>query len=676
MASLLSTINSPADLKRLDPALFPKLADEMREYIREFTAFTGGHIGSGLGVVELTIALHRVFDCLDRDKLILDTGHQCYPHKLLTGRRGNMMTIRQAGGISGFPDPKESPYDLVKTGHGGASIATAVGIAVGMQNAGLDDGRRAIAVIGDSALQEGMALEALNHGGSFKKLPLIVILNDNEMGISPAVGAMAKFFSKVRSGKVYRNTSDNLDRMVGNIERDSPGVGGFVREVFDHMRAGAHSMLPAVRPGVLFEALGYFYYGPIDGHDFPTLLQALESCRRVDRPVVLHCITHKGKGYSEKADFYRYHAGNPDKAISAHLPREFAAQGGPPYTDVFVDEAMKLAREDKRVVALTAAMLQGTGLAKFQAEFPDRCHDVGMAEQHCVGMAQGLLLAGQKPICAVYSTFMQRAIDQIFQEVALINLPLMMCLDRAGVVGPDGATHNGVFDIAYSRMLPNMTVMAPRDGSELRAMMRMSINHSGPTAIRFPRCATPRVEAERAAKTFAFGESELLEDGRDGALVAYGAMVYPALDAAAEILRVHGKKLAVVNARFAKPLDAKMLEREFLRQPAVFTLEDHAVAGGFGSAVLEHASAHSLDIHKLDVIGIPDRFIDHGQRIEALAAAGLDVPSITARVCERLGLVVPDASRPSARLHPGATGTGTISPPAFAGAAAAPESRA
>jgi 1-deoxy-D-xylulose-5-phosphate synthase len=513
-----------------------------------------------------------------------------------------------------------------------------------------------------------VALEALNHGGSFKKLPLLIVLNDNEMGISPAVGAMAKYLSRVRAGKVYRAASEKFDRVVTSMERDSPKVGHFMRDVLDHVKVGMTSLMPAVTPGVLFEALGYFYYGPVDGHDFPTLFEALEACQKLDRPVVLHAITHKGNKYSEKEDFYRYHAGNPDKQISAHLPKEFRDQGGPAYTDVFVDESLKMAREDKRVVALTAAMLQGTGLAKFQAEFPERCHDVGMAEQHCVGVAQGLVLAGQRPICAVYSTFMQRAIDQIFQEVALINLPVMMCLDRAGVVGPDGATHNGVFDIAWCRMLPNMTVMAPRDGTELRAMMRMGIAHSGPTAIRFPRTSTPKLERERPAQPFAVGESELLVEGNDGCLLAFGAMVYPALDAAEEIRERHGLQFSVVNARFVKPLDADALEREFRNQPVVFTLEDHARAGGFGSAVLEHCNQHRLDARKLEIIAIPDKFIDHGQRIEALAMAGIDVNGIIRTVERRMGLppTAEDilarpaekapASDPVMAAHPGAAG--------------------
>jgi len=643
MSRLLDTISGPEDLKRVAVNDLPRLAAEVREEIIRFTNTTGGHIGSGMGVVELTIALHYLFEFKENDALIMDVGHQCYPHKVLTGRMGRMETIRRKDGLSGFPDPKESPYDKVKTGHGGTSLTTALGIATGWVNEKSHAGRKSVALIGDGALQEGSALEALNHGGSFEKLPLLIVLNDNNMGISPAVGALAMYFSRMRAGTAYRTTSENVSRAIESMEKETPKAGRLVREVVDHMRAGIHSMLPQVKPGVIFEELGYFYYGPVDGHNFESLIEALNDCRRLECPVVLHVITTKGKGYSEKEDFLCYHAGSPAKHITSHLPKEFSAQGGPSYTDIFVDESMQMAREDNRVIALTAAMLEGTGLVKFQKEFPDRCHDVGMAEQHCVGMAQGLALAGQKPICAVYSTFMQRAIDQLFQEIALINTPVMFCLDRAGVVGPDGATHNGVFDITYCRMLPNMVVMAPRDGTELRAMMRLAKDYPGPTAIRFPRTSTPKKDSEHPARAFSVGEAELLVDGRDGCLLAYGAMVYHALDVAAQIEKKHGKKLAVVNARFAKPLDARTVEREFSRQPVIFSLEDHQKAGGFGAAVLEHASERGLDSRKLDIIAIDDRWIDHGQRIEALAMAGLDVPSLVARVERRLSLSEPSS---------------------------------
>ena len=646
MNTLLDGIQSPADLKKLRADQLPLLAEELREFIKSFTEITGGHIGSGLGVVELTLALHYLFEFRERDHLIMDVGHQCYPHKIITGRREDMYSIRQKDGISGFPDPKESPYDRVKTGHGGTSLTTAIGMAVGLKNQNLNDGSKVVAMIGDAGLQEGVALEALNHGGTFDDLPLVILLNDNEHGIGPAVGALMKYFSRIRSQPIYRTAKRTYKHWVKVVEEHSHFVGKLAYEVADRFKAGIHALLPTVNPGELFEALGFFYYGPIDGHDMPTLLEALVACKTFKRPVVLHCITTKGKGYSYKQDRLAYHAGKPAARITAHLPKEFSRQGGPAYTKIFIDEALKMAREDERVVAITAAMLEGTGLVAFKSEFPDRCFDVGMAEQHAVGLAQGLALVGRKPICAVYSTFMQRSIDQIFQEIALINTPVMLCLDRAGVVGPDGATHNGVFDIAYCRMFPNMTAMAPRDATELRAMMRLASAHGGPTAIRYPRTNSPEPDQELAAAAFGIGESELLIDGTDGCLLAYGAMVYPALDVAEAIFEEHGLRLAVVNARFVKPLDGSMLERECNRQNYIFTLEDHVHAGGFGSAVLEWANSKGFETKNITVMAIENHWVDHGQRVEVLAMAGLDVPSLTKRVAATLLAPAPKQTNP------------------------------
>jgi len=631
MGKLLEGIECPEDLKKLHADELPAVAEEIRAYIKQFTTVTGGHIGSGMGVVELTVALHYLFDFKDRDHLVMDVGHQCYPHKILTGRRAQMTSIRQKGGLSGFPDPKESPYDRVKTGHGGTSLTTAIGMAVALKAAGHDDGRKVVAMVGDAGMQEGIALEALNHAGTFEDLPLVIILNDNEHGIGPAVGSLMKYFSRVRSGPIYRTAKRTYKSWTKSIQEHNEWLGKIAFEVADRFKSGIQALLPHVNPGELFEALDLFYYGPIDGHDLPTLLEALVACRTFKRPVVLHCITTKGMGFSYKEDRLGYHAGKPHKKITAHLPKEFSVQGGPAYTNVFVEEALAMAEEDDRVDAITAAMLEGTGLVRFQEKYPSRCFDVGMAEQHAVGLAQGLALAGRKPICAVYSTFMQRSIDQIFQELALIDTPVMMCLDRAGVVGPDGATHNGVFDIAYCRMFPGVVVMAPRDGSELRAMMRLAMAHPGPTAIRYPRTSTPA--EERAVEApLEIGRGELLEDGTDGCLLAYGAMVYPALDVAAAIRARHGLELAVVNARFAKPLDGELIARELTRQPHVFTLEDHVRAGGFGAAILEHANANGLDARKLTIFAIEDTWIDHGQRVEALQMAGLDVAGLIRRV--------------------------------------------
>lgn len=632
----LNDINSPTDLKKIESRDLPKVANDIRDFIKDFTSHTGGHIGSGLGVLEITIALHYLFDFKERDHLIMDVGHQCYPHKILTGRKHAMETIRQKDGVSGFPDPKESPYDRVKTGHGGSALNTAVGMAIALKQSGNPDNRKVVALIGDAGLQEGSALEALNHAGVYDELPLVIVINDNEHGIGPAVGALRKYFSQVRAGTIYRTAKGSVKRMLNDLKGAVPTVGKLAYDTIDCLKSGVQGFLPSIYPGALFEALGYFYYGPIDGHDMPTLLESLEALQHFKRPAVLHCITTKGKGFSYKEDRLAYHAGKPSQKITAHLPLEFTGQTGPAYTDIFIDEIIKLAEEDPKIHAVTAAMLEGTGLVKFQQKFPDRTHDVGMAEQHAVGLSQGMALGGLKPICAVYSTFMQRSVDQIFQELALISAPVMMCLDRAGLVGPDGATHNGVFDIAYCRMFPNVVVMAPRDATELRQMMRLGLSHNGPTAIRYPRTRTPALNKELPHQPFKVGEAEYLRDGEDGCLMAYGAMVYPALDVAEEIQQKTGLRLAVINARFAKPLDGKTLERELERQPIVFTLEDHMRAGGFGAAVLEYANAEGLATQKLEICAIEDQWVDHCQRVEALAFAGLDIPSIVKRVASKL----------------------------------------
>jgi 1-deoxy-D-xylulose-5-phosphate synthase len=632
----LKDIDSPADLKKIESKHLPDVANDIREFIKDFTSHTGGHIGSGLGVLEITIALHYLFDFENRDQLIMDVGHQCYPHKILTGRKAEMETIRQKDGISGFPDPKESPFDRVKTGHGGSALNTAVGMAIALKHSGNPENRRVVALLGDAGLQEGSALEALNHAGVYDDLPLIVVINDNEHGIGPAVGALRKYFSQVRSGTIYRTAKGSVKRMLRDLKDAAPTVGKLAHNTIDCLKSGVQGFLPSVYPGGLFEALGYFYYGPIDGHDMPTLLESLESLQHFKRPAVLHCITKKGKGFSYKEDRLCYHAGKPSQKITAHLPLEFSSQTGPAYTDIFIDEAIKMAEKDHKVHAITAAMLEGTGLVKFQRQFPDRCHDVGMAEQHAVGLSQGLALGGLKPICAVYSTFLQRSVDQIFQELALIKTPVMLCLDRAGLVGPDGATHNGVFDIAYCRMFPNMVVMAPRDATELRNMMQLGMRINGPSAIRYPRTKTPGLSKELKHQPLKVGEAELLRDGVDGCLLAYGAMVYPALDVADEILKRTGLKMAVINGRFAKPLDGQTLERELERQPVIFTLEDHVRAGGFGSAVLEYANANGLAAQKIEICAIEDHWVDHCQRVEALEFAGLDVPNLVKRVESKL----------------------------------------
>lgn len=640
MYELLEKANTPDGLKQLDAVELPRLAEEMRKFIIDSVAGrTGGHLGSGLGTVELTIALHYFYELLAEDSVVFDVGHQCYPHKLLTGRRDRFDTLRQYKGISGFPDPKESPFDRVKTGHGGTSISTALGIAIANKQQGFKD-RTSIAVIGDGALQEGQALEALNHGGDMRDLKFLIVLNDNEHGIGPATGALANYFSKFRTSQAYTSAKKDIKKMLRLLDEQAGSFGRAVHDVLDHVKAGLHGLMPATHPGVLFEELGYFYYGPIDGHDVDQMLEAFENVKRVPKPVVLHIMTKKGKGFNnDEPDHYAYHAAKTHSKLTAHLPKEFKRSGGPAYTDVFIEKTFELIEKDDKVVAITAAMLQGTGLEQVQQKHPDRVFDVGMAEQHAVGFAQGLKLGGMKPICAIYSTFMQRSVDQIFQELALIKCPVLMVLDRAGLVGPDGATHNGVFDIAYMSMLPNTVLMAPRDASELKSMMEFGLSLEKPAAIRFPRTKAPAKEQELpASQPLELGKAEILVEGDDGVVIAYGSMVYHALEAAELVAERHGKKLTVVNARFAKPFDESLFARLIEKHDFVFTVEEHARRGGFGSCVLEFANRARLQGDKLEVLAIDDHFIDHGARVEVLKEVGLDPEGIANSIERRMGL--------------------------------------
>ncbi len=647
MHELLKKANTPDGLKQLDQDSLPELAQEMREFIIESVAGkTGGHLGSGLGTVELTIALHYHFQMLDHDSLIFDVGHQCYPHKLLTGRREKFSTLRLYKGLSGFPDPKESKYDLVKTGHGGTSLSTAIGIAAANKQKGLTD-RTTVAVIGDGALQEGQALEALNHGGDLTGLKLLIILNDNEHGIGPATGALANIFSKFRTSKTYRSARGDVKKLVNLLDNER-GVGKAVKDVLDHVKAGLHGVMPAPHPGVLFEELGYFYYGPLDGHNIDRMINAFENVEKIDKPVLLHVLTQKGKGFNDDTpDHYAYHAAKTSSKLTSHLPKEYSRAGTKAYTDVFIDKIFKLMKDDEDVVAISAAMLQGTGLAAVQQKYPDRVFDVGMAEQHAVGFAQGLKIGCMKPICAIYSTFMQRAVDQIFQELALIKTPVLLALDRAGLVGPDGSTHNGVFDLAFCGMLPNLVVLAPRDATELENMMDWAMQHNGPTAIRFPRTNAPKPEKEiPEIQPIELGKAEVLKEGEDGVVFAYGSMVYHAIDAVEKLESEHGKKLTLVNARFMKPLDEATIGPLIEKHQHVFTIEEHVRHGGFGAAVLEFANRARLDANKIEIIAIEDRFVDHGSRPEVLQEVALDPESLMRSFETLLGL------RSSKRVHP------------------------
>jgi len=637
---LLDALGAPADVKDMDNDGLRALAGEIRAFIIDSVTRTGGHLGAGLGVVELTLALYAEYQFNQRDKLVWDVGHQCYPHKILTGRRDRFPSLRQFQGLSGFPDPAESPYDTVKTGHGGTSISTAMGYALAWRGQTEQAGRKAVAVIGDGSLQEGSAFEALNHGGAFTDLELVVVLNDNNMSISPSVGALSAYLSRVRSN-TWLNA--RLRTIQGAIKR-IPRIGDEVEDVLQRWYHSLQGIVPQHSLGIIFEELGFFYYGPIDGHDVDALRHAFRATHWMRRPVLIHVVTHKGRGYRDDVpDITCYHAASGSKLPASATVEEYPDQGGPSFTGAFAEHAIAMAERDPRVVVITAAMLEGTGLVKFQQRFPERCLDVGMAEQHGVGLAAGMALAGYKPICAIYSTFLQRAYDQLFQEVALQKAPVMFCLDRGGLVGSDGATHNGVYDIAYLRCLPNFVLMSPRDVGELAQMMDLAATCDGPTAIRFPRgsgAATPLPQAP-----FGIGEAERLVDGDDGCILAYGPMVYAALEVARRIRADSGRALAVINARFAKPLDHRLIAAELGRQPVVFTLEDHSLAGGFGAAVLEYARTAEprLDANRLEPLALPDRFIDHGQRGEQLGAAGLSLDQLTARVAACLAALRPAA---------------------------------
>lgn len=589
---LLPSIAGPADVRRLSGDDLARLAVEMRQFLIEAVSKTGGHLGAGLGVVELTLALHCEFQFNEIDKLVWDVGHQVYPHKLITGRADEFSGLRQWQGLSGFPDPAESPFDTVKTGHGGTSISTAMGFALSWLHRGGRE-RRAVAVIGDGAFQEGNVFEALNHAGSYPELPLIVVLNDNGVGIGPNVGA--------------------LDRVLATL-RTQPSA----RDV------------EAARG--LFDRFGFAYVGPLDGHDTDALRRSFRAVRVGARPTFVHVVTKKGKGYRDAVpERTGYHA------LSGHGPspdlaKEYPEQGGPNFSKVFADHAAAMVQRDARVHVITAAMLEGTGLVGLHAVRPDRCHDAGMAEQHAVALAAGMALNGDRPICAIYSTFLQRAYDQVFQEVALQRAKVLFCMDRGGVVGNDGATHNGVFDIAFLRCLPHFALLAPRDGGELVQMMDVAESWDGPVAIRFPRGAGAAPDRQIPHRDFRIGEAEELADGDAGLLLAYGTMAYVALEVRRQIEARTGRRLAVVNARSAKPLDEALIGAHWRAQPFVVTFEDHAVQGGFGAAVAESIASGRMgppDTGRLHILGLPDRFIDHGERIEQLASAGLDAGRIT-----------------------------------------------
>ncbi len=617
---LLEKINSPSDLKKLKPEQLPALAEEIRQFLLETVSITGGHLGSNLGAVELTIALHYCFDS-PFDKVIWDVGHQAYTHKILTGRRDLFHTQRQYKGISGFPKRSESEHDAFGAGHSSTSISAGLGMAAAADLAGSKN--HAIAVIGDGSLTGGMAFEALNQAGHLKK-NLIVILNDNEMSISKNVGAFSSFISRKMTGRYFRDLKKEMQGLLKNI----PAIG---TDILHFARRAENSLKSFLTPGSLFEALGFDYLGPLDGHDLVQLVEVFNNINELDGPLLVHVMTTKGKGYKFAEDMPdKYHGvGTFDIATG----KGAAKAASKSYTDVFGEAIIRLAEEDPKIVAITAAMPEGTGLNGFAKRFPDRFFDVGIAEQHAMAFAAGMAADGFRPVTAIYSTFLQRAYDQVFHDICLQKLPVTIAMDRAGLVGDDGPTHHGVFDISYLRHLPDMTLMAPKDENELRHMLKTAVYSGVPMALRYPRGAGYGVEMDSELKILEIGKGEELLDGKDLTIIAIGATVYPALEAA-ENLRRNGFDVGVVNARFVKPLDADLILSVARRTGRIITVEENALQGGFGSAVLELLYDNNLQNVKVKRLGIPDHYIEQGSQAQLREDVGIDAEGIAAAAAD------------------------------------------
>ena len=600
MSHFLKNINSPVDLKKLKREHLPALAEEIRDTLLQGISKTGGHLGSNLGVVELTLAMHYVFDS-PIDKFVWDVGHQSYVHKLLTGRKDQFDSLRQYKGLCGFSKREESEHDHWNVGHGGTSITAALAFAKARDLK--KEKNKIIAVIGDGSFTAGMAFEGLNHTGHLKP-DLIVILNDNEMSISNNVGGMSKHLSQIMTGQVMTKIKKEVDQILLSI----PGIG---KEVSDYAHRLDDLVTGMFIPGRLFEDLGFRYMGPLDGHDTNLLIDNLETASELKGPTLIHVITRKGKGYEvaeEKADVW--HGAKPFDIATGEFKK--GLKSPPAYTNVFADTLIELAKEDEKIIGITAAMPDGTGISKFGKVFPDRTFDVGMAEQHGVGYGGALSIEGFRPVIAIYSTFMQRAYDQIVHDIVGMNLPVTFAMDRAGIVGEDGATHQGLFDIAFLRTLPNMVIMAPKDENELRHMLKTSIYHPGPSSIRYPRGSGLGVKIDEEIKEIEVGKGEVIKDGKDLAIIAFGSMVDPSMKAAA-MLEEKGFSVAVINARFAKPIDKSLIMEYAKKTGCLITTEEHSVQGGFGSAVLEVLQNFDERIPlKTKCIGVPDVLIEHG----------------------------------------------------------------
>jgi len=619
---LLPHINSPKDLRALPRAALRTVADELRAYLLDSVSKTGGHLSSNLGTVELTVALHYVFDT-PRDRLVWDVGHQTYPHKILTGRRDRMASLRQLGGLSGFPQRSESEYDTFGTAHSSTSISAALGMAMAAKLQG--DARYSVAIIGDGALTAGMAFEAMNNAG-VQDCRLLVILNDNEMSISPPVGALNRYLAQLMSGQFYAKAKSVGKRVL----KGAPTLFEIAKRIEEHAKG-------MVVPATLFEQFGFNYIGPIDGHDLDSLLPTLENIKNLTGPQFLHVITRKGQGYKmAEADPVAYHG--PGKFDPSVGLQKSATPAKPTFTQIFGQWLCDMAAQDERLVGITPAMREGSGLVEFEARFPDRYFDVGIAEQHAVTFAAGLAADGLKPVVAIYSTFLQRAYDQLIHDVAIQNLPVVFALDRAGLVGADGATHAGNYDIAFMRCIPNMSIACPADENECRQLLSSAFAQNHPVAVRYPRGAGVGVTVQTDLQALPFGKGELRREGGRIAVLAFGTLLYPAL-AVGEAL-----DLTVANMRWAKPLDETLLLDLADRHDAIVTVEDASLMGGAGSAVQEALQAAGRVLPVLS-LGLPDRFIEHGDPVKLMAMHGLDAAGIEASVRARFAALLADDSK-------------------------------
>jgi 1-deoxy-D-xylulose-5-phosphate synthase len=615
MADLLNTIHTPDDLKKLSIAELEGLAGEVREFITQCVAVTGGHLASNLGVVELTLAMHHVFD-FKKDKLLWDVGHQCYTHKIITGRKELFTKLRKRDGISGFPNPDESPYDQFTVGHAGTAIATAMGMALGQKQMGSND--KIVAVVGDASIVNGLSFEALNNMGLVKR-QLLVVLNDNSMAIDPTQGSLAKYFARVRLSHTYEDMRNSANRLLEHLP-----LGKNVEEAIERFKKTVR--MSTVSASRSFESLNIPYFGPIDGYDIGTMIELFTALAHLDRPAILHVYTKKGKGFTPADDDpSKFHSTGPFKinGESASVPASARS-----YTDAFGDALVDLAEKDNRIVAISAAMCDATGLGNFREKFPQRFYDVGIAESVAVDIAAGLAKTGERPFVCIYSTFLQRAFDEIFQEVALQNLPVVFCIDRAGFVGGDGATHHGLLDIGFMRMLPNMIIVAPANEAEMKLALEFAVGCNSPVAIRYPRdVIASEFDLGACNKPFELGKSVAIQEtGADIILVSYGATLNEAIKAA-KLLEPEGIKADVINARFAKPIDPKLVA---LAQSgkSIITVEDHSISCGFGSALLEAAASIQTPKGKILNLGTPDRFVMQDTRQNQFAECGISAQKI------------------------------------------------